>query len=186
MFEKKTKSEADPTDAQDGFDLFFKFDSAASAEAKYNIMLGDAMPLTKGELKQCELIPETVNIYPKDSPAKIAESLKRHGYIIVEQDEDPAEVAASGSSKKVSTSTMKAGAELCDDDDEETPAKASKPKVEKFEDEEGDLDLGDDSTDDDDEFAEEETPVAKVKKAAAAKVAADDDDEFDFEDDDFE
>jgi hypothetical protein len=192
MFEKKTKSEADPTDPQDGFDLFFKFDSAASAEAKYNIMLGDAIALTKGELKQCELIPETVNIYPKDSPAKIAESLKRHGYIIVEPDEDPAEVAASGSSKKPSTSTMKAGAELCDDDDdegvEETPAKASKPAVAEFEDEKDDLDLGDDSTDDDDEFAEEETPVAKVKKAAAEKVAADEseDDEFDFEDDDFE
>jgi hypothetical protein len=156
-------------------------------------MLGDAVALTKGELKQCELIPETVNIYPKDSPAKIAESLKRHGYIIVEPDEDPAEVAASGSSKKPSTSTMKAGAELCDDDDddegvEETPAKASKPAVAEFEDEKDDLDLGDDSTDDDDEFAEEETPVAKVKKAAAEKVAADEseDDEFDFEDDDFE
>ena len=192
MFEKKTKSDADPTDPQDGFDLFFKFDSAASAEAKYNIMLGDALPLTKAELKQCELIPDTVNIYPKDSPEKIAASLKRHGYIIVEQGEDPAEVAASGSSTKVSKSTMKAGAELLDDDDdEETPVKASKPAVEEddsFEDEGDDLGLSDDSevADDDDEFGEDEDEAPAKSKAKAEEVVEDDDDEFDFDDDDFE
>ncbi len=206
MFEKKTKSTADPTDPQDGFDLFFKFDSAASAEAKYNIMLGDAIALTKAELKQCELIPSTIDIYPKDSPDKIAASLKRHGYIIVEHDEDPAEVFAAGSSTKVSKSTMKAGAELLDDDDdegvEETPAKASKPVVEEddsFEDEDDDLGLSDTSEvadDDDDEFDEEPVkakseslrgPVgSKAKKDEAKAKVEDDDDEFDFDDDDFE
>jgi hypothetical protein len=201
MFEKKTKSTADPTDPKDGFDLFFKFDSSAAAEAKYNIMLGDAVELTKAEMKQCELIPESVSIYPKDSPEKIAASLKRHGYIIVEPDEDPAEVAAAGSSTKVSKSTMKAGAELLDDDDDEgeTPAKASKPVVEEddsFDDEDDDLGLSDDSEvadddDDDDEFDEEPVKAkakakAKKSKAKAEVVVEDDDDEFDFDDDDFE
>jgi hypothetical protein len=195
MFEKKTKSDADPTDADGGFDLFFKFDSAASAEAKYNIMLGDALPLTKAERKQCELIPESIDIYPKDNEQKIADSLKRHGYTIVEPGDDPAEIAAAGSSKKVSKSTMKAGAELLDDDDDETPVKASKPVVEddSFTDEDDDLGLSDDSEvvddDDDDEFGEDEesTPVEKVKaKAKKAAETDDDDDEFDFDDDDFE
>jgi hypothetical protein len=187
MFEKKTKSDADPTDPENGFDLFFKFDSAASAEAKYNIMLGDALPLTKEEKKQCTLIPESVSIYPKDSPAKIAESLKRHGYLIVEQGEDPAEVFAAGSSKKVSTSTMKAGAELLDDDDEgveETPAPKKEPKVEEFEDEEDDLGLTDEEDEAEDED-EVEKPKAKKPKAKPV-VEEDDDDDFNFEDDDFE
>jgi hypothetical protein len=202
MYEKKNKISSDPTDPENGFDLFFKFDSAASAESKYNIMLGDASPLNKAELKQCELIPESVSIYPKDSPQKIADSLKRHGYIIVEPGEDPAEVAAAGASTKVSKSTMKAGAELLDDDDEgvdETPAKKSKPKVEEdnFEDEDNDLGLDDTSDDDDDDFGDDDEeveapPPAKSKPKSKPAVEEetddgdDDDDEFDFDDDDFE
>jgi len=201
MFTKKNKQEVDPTDPENGFDLFFKFDSAAAAEAKYNIMLGDQKPLDKGELKQCELLPESVNIYPKDSPQKISDSLARHGYVIVERGEDPDEVLASGSSKKASKSTMKAGAELLEDDDdededeEETPKpKAKKAPVEdSFDDEEDDLGLDDDDETEEDE-AEKETPPKKSKAADKKAPVEDDDaddddgddDGFDFDDDDFE
>lgn len=206
LYAKKVKKTVDPTDPDEGYDIFFKFDPDAKAEAKYTCQLGDPSPLTKEEKKLCELIPESVNVFPKDSPEKIKESLARHGYIIVERGEDPAEVAAAGSKKtRKSKGTMKAGATLLDDDEDEKPRKASKPAVEDdddFDDESGDLDLdGDDtpaaSSDDDDDFnfdddddeapAKKEKPKAEKAKAEKPKPAAaesdDDDDDFDWDDD---
>ncbi len=80
MHAKKTGKNIDPTDPDDGVDLFFKFDKTANAEAKYNIALGDPTPLTDDERRQLKLIPKTVAIYPKDSPDKIRASLERSGY----------------------------------------------------------------------------------------------------------
>ncbi len=69
LYEQKTKKKGcDPTDPEGGFDLFFQFDKDAKAEAKYNIQLGDASPLEKGELRQVKYIPDAVDIYPKDRP----------------------------------------------------------------------------------------------------------------------
>jgi len=182
MHAKKVDKVVDPTDPDEGFDLFFKFDKDAKAEAKYNIALGDAAPLSKEERKQAELVPESVNIYPKDQPQKIRDSLERSGYLIVERDESPEEAASSKKANKRRPAVKKAGVDLLDDDEDETPRRRKKAKKEEpedtFEDEDGDLDLDDDDDLDD----EEETPKASAK----ASADDDDDDEFDFDDDDDE
>ena len=214
LYAKKVKKTVDPTDPEEGYDLFFKFDPEANAEAKYTCQLGDPSPLTKDELKQVALVPESVNIYPKDSPERIRESLLRHGYVIVENGEDPEEAkAAQGGGKKSSKKkgTMKAGAELLDDDDDEEEDEAPRRRSNKadkaddvFEDEEDDLNEESSTPsvsleDDNDEEEEEEAPAPKkkekkksVKKATPPPVEDDakddddddDDDDFDWEDDD--
>ncbi len=192
LYTKKVKKTVDPTDAVNGYDIFFKFDPEAKAEAKYTCQLGDPSPLTKGELKQVTLVPDSVNVFPKDSPEKIRESLKRHGYVLVEADEDPAEIAAGGGRK--AKSTMKSGVELLDDEDEK-PRRAAKPAVaddDEFEDESGDLDLGEEetaapaaaSTDDEFDFDDEEKPKAEKAEAAPAAAESSDEEEDDFDWDD--
>jgi hypothetical protein len=181
LYEQKTKGKnCDPTDPENGFDLFFQFDKEAKAEAKYNIQLGDASPLSKAEAKQAELIPEAVNIYPKDGVEKIAASLARAGYLIVEADQTPEEALESKTTKKAGA--MKAGVALLDDEDEKPrkrKAQAVEDDDETFDDEDADLDL---ASSDDDDFSdfdddEEETPAKK-------KASKDDDEDFsDFDDD---
>lgn len=193
LYAKKTKATVDPTDPVKGYDIFFKFDPDAKAEAKYTCQLGDPSPLTKGELKQVELVPDSVNVFPKDSPEKIRESLLRHGYVIVENGEDPAELAAGGKKASKPKSTIKAGVEMLDDEDEK-PRQAAKPAVEdddEFDDESGDLTETPAtskaaSTDDDEfDFDDDETPAKAEKPKAEAPAAKsdDDDDDFDWDDD---
>ena len=101
LYEQKTKKKGcDPTDPDDGFDLFFQFDKDAKAEAKYNIALGDASPLTKAEQRQVTYVPESVSIYPKDGVEKIAASLARAGYLIVEPGQTPEEAIEAKVTKK--------------------------------------------------------------------------------------
>ena len=179
LYEQKTKkTNCDPTDADDGFDLFFQFDKDAKAEAKYNIQLGDAAPLTREEKKQVTKIPESVNIYPKDGVEKIAASLARAGYLIVEHGQTPEEALEAKSTQK--TGAMKAGVALLDDDEKPRKGKAKAEEEDTFSDEDDDLGL---STEDEDEDflnagSEEETPKAKKTETA------DDDDEFNFGDED--
>jgi len=184
--QKNKKSNCDPTDPDEGFDLFFQFDKDAKAEAKYNIQLGDASPLTKEEKKQATKIPEAVNIYPKDGVEKIAASLARAGYLIVEPGQTPEEAIDAKSTKRAGA--MKAGVECFDDDDEDEKPRKGKAKAEEeetFEDEDDDLDL--DTEEDDEDFLnededEEETPKASKK---APKAEEEDDDDFGDDDDDF-
>jgi hypothetical protein len=188
LYEQKTKKKnCDPTDAEDGFDLFFQFDKDAKAEAKYNIQLGDASPLEKGELRQVKYIPESVNIYPKDGVDKISASLARAGYLIVEHGQTPEEAIEAKTTQKAGA--MKAGVECLDDEDEKPrkkQAKAADEEEENFSDEEDDLGLGDPDEDFEDEA--EETPKVKAKEAAEETDDDDfadlDDDENDFSDDD--
>lgn len=181
LHKKRTKNNVDPTHPEDGFDLFFKFDPTASAEAKYSMQLGDPSPLTDDELAQLECMPKSVSIYPKDSPAKIKESLLRHGYVITEVGQSPEDAVAATKKAAKAKSTMRAGAELVDDDDddeEETPnprRRAKPPVEEEFEDEDGDLDLNED---------EETTPPKAEKADKKSKPVEDADDGFDFGDDD--
>ena len=190
LYEQKTKKKnCDPTDADEGFDLFFQFDKDAKAEAKYNIQLGDAKPLTKGEKRQAGYVPESVSIYPKDGVEKIAASLARAGYLIVEPGQTPEEAIEAKVTKKAGA--MKEGVECLD---EEKPRKQVKvpaaEKDENFQDEDDDLDLDESDDDflDDDETTEEEAPATKTKKAKVEETT-DDDDDFDFDgdgdDDDF-
>ena len=197
LHKKKFGKDQDPTDPDEGFDLFFKFDKEAKAEAKYNIQLGDPAPLTKEERKQCEKIPESVNIFPKDDVQKIRESLVRSGYLIVEKNETPEEAIDALKARKAKPSVVREGVELVDDDEDETPRRkrpSAADEDETFKDEDGDLDL-DNATDDDDEFNfdedDDEKPKAsktktKTKAKAKAKAPAEeeDDDEFNFDDDD--
>jgi len=196
LYSKKVKKTVDPTDEKEGYDLFFKFDPDANAEAKYTCQLGDPSPLTEEELAQVELVPDKVNIFPKDSPEKIRESLLRHGYFVVERGEDPDEVKASMVSPK-KKGAMKAGVELIDDDDgddeeeEESPKSrrksASVEEESSFDDEDDDLDLDDEDeenenyseaneeSDDEDSDEEEEktsSPKKSPKKAAAKKTSS--------------
>jgi hypothetical protein len=189
LYEQKTKKKnCDPTNPDDGFDLFFQFDKDAKAEAKYNIQLGDASPLTKEEKKQVTKIPESVNIYPKDSVEKIAASLTRAGYLNVEPGQTPEEALEAKATKK--TGAMKAGVECLDDDDEKPrkrKAKVVEEEEETFSDEDDDLDLSDDDDDfgDDDDDAEEEKPAKKSKtKAKVEETTDEDDDDFNFNEDD--
>lgn len=192
MYAKKVKKEVDPTDPDDGFDLFFRYDKEASAEAKYKIQLGDPSPLSKEERKQIEVIPETINIFPKDSPQKIKDSLERSGYVLVEKGESPEEALANKRSSK--KRAVKEGVELTDDDDEDEVPRRKKPKKEEpeetFEDEDGDLDLDEDGDEDEDldfddeDEEEEEKPAPKKAKDEDEDDEDDDDEDFDFDDDD--
>lgn len=170
FWEKKNKvKDADPTDPDNGFDLFFQFDDSQKAEAKYQIQTGDSSPLTKAERRQCALIPSDVKVYPKDGPDKIRASLERSGYVIVEPGSTPEEAEAekkANKGKPNKTRTMKAGVQLSDDD-EDAPRKKKAPAAseeEDFEDEDDDL------SDSDDDDEEEEVPVPKAKPAAKPAV----------------
>jgi hypothetical protein len=187
LYEQKTKKKGcDPTDPEEGFDLFFQFDKDAKAEAKYNIQLGDASPLEKGELRQVKYIPESVNIYPKDGVDKISASLARAGYLIVQHGQTPEEAIEAKSTPKAGA--MKEGVECLDDDEKprKRQAKAADEEEENFSDEDDDLNMGKDDEDFDDP---EETPTPKKEAAAAEETEDDDfsdldDDENDFSDDD--
>ncbi len=184
LYEQKTKKKnCDPTNPDGGFDLFFQFDKDAKAEAKYNIQLGDASPLTKEEKRQVKRVPESVSIYPKDGVEKIAASLARAGYLIVEPGQTPEEAIEAKATKKAGA--MKEGVECLDDDDEK-PRQHKKvtaeAEEENFEDEEDDLDLGVDDEDFDDE---DEEDAGEAEKAPEGKKAesTDKNDDFDFDDD---
>jgi hypothetical protein len=186
LYEQKTKkTNCDPTDADEGFDLFFQFDKDAKAEAKYNIQLGDAAPLTKEEKRQATKVPEAVNIYPKDGVDKISASLARAGYLIVESGQTPEEALENKATRKAGA--MKAGVE-CIDDDEEKPrkGKAKAEEEEDFTDEEDDLGLGDDDDGDDfddDDDAEAEAEAEEKPKKASKKSKKAEEDDFDFDED---
>jgi hypothetical protein len=184
LYEQKTKKKnCDPTDPEEGFDLFFQFDKDAKAEAKYNIQLGDASPLEKGELRQAKYIPEAVNIYPKDGVDKIAASLARAGYLIVESGQTPEEAIEAKATKKAGA--MKAGVECIDEDEDEKPrkGKAKAEEEENFSDDDDDLELGD--GDDDDDFGDDEEEETPKKESKKSEETTDDDDD-DFGDDDFD